>query len=124
MSENIVPLRQRGEERSALARVDAAAVVRLAGGQATSLQAARTEVILADLREQRDQMTTLLADLRGRESTGEAQIDDANANLIAVINQGIVQIDLFVARAQVLLAKVTRSGPNQHEAPEQPLADA
>lgn len=100
MSDGIVPLRRRGKERSALAKVDVAAVEMLACGQATSLQVARAEVILADLRGQRDQMTVLLADLRGREPTGEAQIDEANANLIAAINQGIVQIDLFVAQAR------------------------
>ena len=72
----------------------------LVGGQATSLQAARAEVILADLREQRDQMAVLLAHLREREPTGEPQIDEADANLIAAVNQGVVQIDLFVARAR------------------------
>lgn len=100
MSEGIVPLRRRGDERSALARVDTAAVEMLACGQASSLRAARAEAILADLCKQRDQLTTLLADLRGREPTGEPQIDEANANLIAAINQGIVQIDLFVAQAR------------------------
>ena len=100
MSDGIVPLRRRGEEQSALARVDVAAVEMLACGLATSLQIARAEVILGDLREQRDQLTTLLANLRGREPTGEPQIDEANANLIAAINQGIVQIDLFVAQAR------------------------
>ncbi|WP_231106557.1 hypothetical protein, partial [Streptobacillus moniliformis] len=42
----------------------------------------------------------VLADLRGREPTGQAEIDEANANLITAINQGIVQLDLFVAQAQ------------------------
>ena len=101
MGDGIVPLRRRGEEQPALARVDIAAVEMLACGQATSLQVARAEVILGDLREQRDQLTMLLADLRGREPTGEAQIDEANVNLITAINQGIVQIDLFVAQARV-----------------------
>ena len=100
MGDGIVPLRRKGEERSALARVDVAAVQMLACGQATGLQVARAEVILADLRGQRDQMTVLLADLRGRQPTGEAQLDAANANLITAINQGIVQIDLFVAQAR------------------------
>lgn len=113
MSDGIVPLRRRGEERSALARVDAAAVQLLAGGRATSLQAAQAEVILGDLREQRDQMAALLADLRGRALTGDSQIDNANANLITAINSGIVQIDVFIARAQVFLADTARSGPNQ-----------
>ncbi|WP_342111532.1 hypothetical protein [Methylobacterium sp. SI9] len=110
MSDGIIPLRQRNEGRSALARVDAAAVEMLAGGRATSLQAARAAVILADLREQRDQMNTLLADLRGRGPTGEAQIDEANANLITAINQGIVQIDLFVARARAYAEGATPTG--------------
>ena len=109
MSEGIIPLHRRGEERSALARVDVAAMEMLARGQATSLQAARAEVIIADLREQRDQMTTLLADLRGRELTDDARIDAANANLIAAINYGIVQIDLFIARAQILTAEAAQS---------------
>lgn len=100
MSEGIVPLRRRGEEQSALVRVDAAAMEMLASGQAINLRAARAEVILADLRDQRDQMTALLADLRGRELTGKALIDEANASLITAIDQGIVQIDLFVAQAR------------------------
>ena len=100
MSEGIVPLRRRGEERSALARVDAVAVEMLAGGRAVSLRVARAEVILADLRDKRDQMTALLADLRGRELTGKALIDEANASLITALDQGIVQIDLFVAQAR------------------------
>ena len=113
MSDGIVPLRRRGEEQSALARVDVIAVEMLASGQATSLQAARTAAILADLRDHRDQLTTLLADLRGRKPTGEAQIDEVNDNLITAINQGIVQIDLFIARAQVFAAEVDQSAPNQ-----------
>lgn len=100
MSEGIVPLRRRGEERSALARVDAVAVEMLASGQAISLRGARAEVILADLRDQRDQLTVLLTDLRGRELTGQVLTDEANASLITAIDQGIVQIDLFVAQAR------------------------
>lgn len=100
MSDGIVPLRRRGEEHSALAWVDVAAVEMLADGRATSLQAARAAVILADLRDQRDAMTALLADLRGRELTGEVLIDEASASLITAINRGIVQIDLFVAQAR------------------------
>ena len=57
-------------------------------------------MILADLCDQRDEMTALLADLRGRELTGEVLIDKANASLITAIGQGIVQIDLFVAQAR------------------------
>ena len=72
----------------------------LIGGQAASLQAARVEVILANLREQRDQMATLLADLRGREPTGDVQIAEANTNVVTAINHGIVQIDLFIAQTQ------------------------
>ncbi|MCJ2063806.1 hypothetical protein MKK63_13955 [Methylobacterium sp. J-088] len=110
MSEGIVPLRRRGEERSALAYVDATAVAMLAEGQSTSLQAARVEVILANLREQRNQMTTLLADLWAREPTGEPQIDGANANLITAINQGIVQVDLFIAQARTVAAEAIKAG--------------
>ena len=113
MSEGIVSLRRRGEERSAIARVDAAAVELLAVGQATSLQAARAEIILADMRAQRDQMTALLADLRGREPIDDSRIDEANTNLITAINAGIVQIDLFIARVQVFAAETAQSGPNQ-----------
>ena len=103
MSEGIVPLRKRGQQQKALDRVDVAAVELLASGQATSLQAARAEVILADMREQRDQMMAVLADLRSREPTADPQLDAAHANLITVINDGIVQIDVFMARAQVFL---------------------
>ncbi|MCJ2048472.1 hypothetical protein [Methylobacterium sp. J-070] len=116
MSEGIVPLRRRGEERSALARVDVAAVELLVGGHATNLQAARAQIILADLREQRDQMTSVLADVRGREPTGDPEIDDTNANLITAINSGIVQIDLFIARGQVFLAQAAQPGAYQPEA--------
>ena len=110
MSEGIVPLHQRGEKRSALARVDVAAVELLAGGQATNLQAARAKVILEDLRDHRDQMAVVLADLRRREPTGEAEIDEANANLITAINQGIVQIDLFVAQARAYAEEAIPAG--------------
>ena len=103
MTEGIVPLRRRGEEASHIARIDIAAVELLAGGEATSLQEARAEVILRNLRAQRDQMSSLLADLRGRGWTGDAQIDEVNASLNAAINQGIVQIDLFIAQARVLM---------------------
>ncbi|MCJ2060659.1 hypothetical protein MKL09_29585, partial [Methylobacterium sp. J-048] len=58
MSEGIVPLRRSGEERSPIARVDIAAVELLVSGEAISLQTARAEVILKDLRAQRDQMST------------------------------------------------------------------
>ena len=113
MSEGVVPLRRKGKERSALARVDVAAMELLVGGQATSLQAARAEIILADMRVQRDQMTALLADLRGREPIDDSRIDEANTNLITAINAGIVQIDLFIARVQVFAAETAQSGPNQ-----------
>jgi hypothetical protein len=82
----------------------------LASGQATSLQVARAEVILANLREQRDEMTALLADLRGREPTGKVQIDEANTDLITVINQGIVQIDLFIAQARAYSEGAIQAG--------------
>lgn len=118
MSKGIVPLRRRGKKQTALDRVDVAAVELLAGGQASSLQAARGEVILADLRAQREHMSAVLADVRGRNPTGDAQIDETNANLITAINSGIVQIDLFIARAQVFLAEAAQSGPNQLGAPE------
>lgn len=120
MSEGIVPLRRRGEERTALDRVDVAAVKLLVGGRATSLQTARAEVILADMRAQREQMTAVLSDLRGRELTDDPQINEANGNLITAINQGIVQIDLFIARVQVFAAEAAQSGPNQLKAPDSP----
>jgi len=117
MSDGIVPLRRRGEKQTALDRVDVAAVRLLVGGQATSLQTARAEVILADMRAQREQMKAVLADVRNREPSGYPQVDEANANLITAINYGIVQIDVFIARAQVFLAETARSGPNQPGAP-------
>ncbi|MCJ2135188.1 hypothetical protein MKK69_14180 [Methylobacterium sp. J-026] len=107
MTESIVPLRRKGQQQFALDRVDVAAVELLACGQATSLQAARAEVILADMREQRDQMMAVLADLRSRELTGNPQLDAAHANLITAINDGIVQIDMFIARAQLFTAEAT-----------------
>ncbi|CAA2161226.1 hypothetical protein MBRA_06386 [Methylobacterium brachiatum] len=110
MTKTIIPLRPRGEEHSALARVDITAAELLARGQVVSLQTARAEVILINLRGHRDQMTALLADLRTREPAGDAQIDTANANLIAAINHGVVQIDLFIARAQLVMAEAARSG--------------
>ena len=118
MSEGIVLLRRREEKRSALDRVDVAAMELLVGGQATSLQAARVEVILTDMRAQRDQMTVVLADLRSCEPTGDFLIDEANANLITTISTGIVQIDLFIARARVFVAEVTRLGSNRLGVPE------
>ncbi|MCJ2068407.1 hypothetical protein MKK75_06215 [Methylobacterium sp. J-030] len=116
MSEGIVPLRQKGEAGSALDRFDIAAVALLIGGQAASLQAARAVVILNDLRAQRDQMTAVLVDVRGREPTGDPEIDDTNANLITAINSGIVQIDLFIARGQVFLAQAAQPGAYRPEA--------
>lgn len=110
MSESIVPLRQRGEGWAALAQVDIAATQLLTNGQATSLRAARVEVILADLRVQRDRMSALLADLRGKELTGEGQIDEANADLITAINHGIVQIDLFIAQARAYAEEAVKTG--------------
>ncbi|MCJ2020761.1 hypothetical protein MKK84_25600, partial [Methylobacterium sp. E-065] len=71
---------------------------------------ARAKVILEDLRDHRDQMAVVLADLRGREPTGEAEIDEANANLITAINQGIVQIDLFVAQARAYAEEAIPAG--------------
>ena len=109
VTETIIPLRPRSEEHSALARVDVTAVELLARGQAASLQAARTQVILINLRGHRDQMTALLADLRAREPAGDVQIDTANAGLVAAINHGVVQIDLFIARAQLLMAETAQS---------------
>lgn len=107
MSDGIIPLRRKGEERSALAQVDIAAVGMLISGQATSLNAARAAVILADLHKQRDQLTTMLADLQGRASTGNAQIDEVNAELITVINRGLVNIDQFAEQARVHAEKAT-----------------
>ena len=92
-----------------LARVDVAAIELLIGGHATNLQAARAQIILADLRAQRDQMTAVLADVRGREPTGDPEIDDTNANLITAINQGIVQIDLFIAQARLFTAETAQA---------------
>ncbi|TXN71449.1 hypothetical protein [Methylobacterium sp. WL6] len=110
MSRQIIPLRRQGAEQSALARIDVAAVALLAGGQATSLQAARAEVILADLRLRRDEMTALLSDLRSRETSRLPHIDVANANLIVAIVQGVVQVDLFIAQAQGLLEMIEQPG--------------
>ena len=115
MSQGIVPLRRRGQKQATLNRVDVAAVKLLVSGQATSLQAARAEVILADLRAQRDQMTAVLADMRNREPTGDPRLDEANANLITAINSGLVQVGLFIARAQVFLAEAAKPGPNLPE---------
>lgn len=109
MSEAIVPLRRKGPKPAALDRVDVSAMELLADGRTTSLQAARAEVILADMRGQRDEMTVVLADVRSREPTGDPQVDEANANLVAAIKHGIVQIDLFIARAQVFLAEAAQS---------------
>lgn len=109
MSEAIVPLRRKGPKPTALDRVDVSAMELLADGRTTSLQAARAEVILADMRAQRDEMAVVLADVRSREPTGDPQVDEANANLVAAINHGIVQIDLFIARAQVFLAEAAQS---------------
>lgn len=124
MSDGIVPLRQKGDELSALARVDVAAVEMLASGQVSSLQIARAEVILANLREQRDHMAALLADLREREPTGKVQIDDTNANLITAINTGIVQIDLFIARGRVFSAQAAQPEAHQPEVSERSPTDA
>jgi hypothetical protein len=107
MSDGIVLLRGRGEERSALARVDVEAVGLLAEGQATTLQAARAAVILANLRDQREQMAALLADLQRRAPTGDGQIDRVNADLIIAINRGIVQIDKVTAQVRVRTEEVT-----------------
>ena len=110
MTEPIIPLRPRGDGQPSLARFDLVAAELLAGGRVRSLQAARVEAILMDLRVQREQMSTLLADLRSRESTGDPHVDAVNANLIYAINQGIVQVDLFIARAGVLANDTAQSG--------------
>ncbi|MCJ2048122.1 hypothetical protein [Methylobacterium sp. J-070] len=117
MSQGIVPLRRRGQEQAALNRVEVAAVKLLVSGQATSLQAARAEVILADLRAQRDQMTAVLADMRNREPIGDPRLDEANANLITAINSGLIQVGLFIARAQAFLAETAKPVPNLPESP-------
>ena len=109
MTETIILLRPRGERQSPLAGVDVTAMELLTTGQAPNLQAARAEVILADLRVQRDHLTTLLADLRRRKSTADAQADETGANLVTAINSGIIQIDLFIARAQVFVAEASQS---------------
>ena len=106
MSRGIIPLRPKGPEHSALVRIDVAAAALLSEGLAASLQGARAEVILTDLRLRRDEMSMLLSDLRGREPTSDLQIDDANANLIAAIVQGLVQVDLFIAQARGLLERI------------------
>ncbi|MCJ2068539.1 hypothetical protein MKK75_06925 [Methylobacterium sp. J-030] len=118
MSEGIVPLRQKGEASSALDRFDIAAVALLIGDQAASLQAARAVVILNDLRAHRGQMTAVLVDVRGREPTGDPLIDEANANLVTAINSCIVQIDLFIARGQLILKEAAPSGANHPEVPK------
>ena len=124
MSREIIPLRPKGAEQSALARIDVAAVALLAGGQATSLQAARAEVILADLRLRRDEMTALLSDLRSRETSRLPHIDAANANLIVAIVQGLVQIDLFIAQARGLIERTEQPGVPQPQALRQALKGA
>ena len=86
MTQTIIPLRPRGGRQSSLARIDPVAVELLASGKATNLQAARIEAILTDMGLQRDQLTTLLADLRGQKSFGYTQDDAANADLITAIN--------------------------------------
>ena len=113
MSQGIIPLRPKGGDQSALARIDVAAVALLADGQALSLQAARAEAILTDLRLQRDEMALVLAGLRERELTGAPEIDTANTNLVTAIRQGIVQIDLFIAQTRSLLEKTLQSAVPQ-----------
>lgn len=117
MTETIIPLRPRGEGEPTLARIDRVAAELLAGGRAASLLGARAEVLLTDLRAQRDHLTALLADLRGQEPTGDAQTDATDANLIAAINSGIVQIDLFIARTRAFVAEAARSGSDRSSAP-------
>jgi len=121
MSREIIPLRPKGPEHSALARIDVAAATLLSKGLVTSLQGARAEVILTDLRLRRDEMSTLLSDLRSREPTRVAHIDDANANLIAAIVQGLVQIDLFIAQARGLLERIEQPDAPQLNASSQAL---
>ena len=124
MSREIIPMRLKGGEQSALARIDVAAVALLSRGRAASLQTARAEVILTDLRLRRDEMTTLLSNLRGREPTGVLQIDAANANLITAIHQGVVQVDLFIAQARSLLERTKQPGSPQLGASGQRLKGA
>lgn len=120
MAGTIIPLRPRDEDHSALARVDVTAAEMLAQGQAATLQAARVAVILADLRGHRDQMTALLADLRARRPTEDPGIDTANANLLTAIDQGVVQIDLFIARAQMFEAEAAHCDANAGSARLEP----
>ncbi len=100
MSAAIVPLRRGNERQSALARVDVIAAERLASGQASNLQVARAEIILADMQTQRQQLVQLLAELRKREKSGDAIVDEADAVLITATDLGLIQIDLFIAQAQ------------------------
>ena len=110
MTGTITPLRPRGKGQSSLARFDLVAAELLRAGRASNLQTARIEVILADLREQRGHLAAMLADLRGREPTGYAQVDGPNAGLITAIDRGIVELDLFIARVRVIQDTSARSG--------------
>lgn len=123
MSRRVIPLRPIGNENSAVARIDIAAVALLSGGHAASLQAARAEAILADLRLRRDEMTMLLSEMRGREPTGVLQVDAAQANLIIAISEGVVQVDRFIAQAQGSLERFEPSRAAQPDASGQTLKD-
>ncbi len=104
----IIPLRGKDETGSALARVDVIAIERLASGQAINLQIARAEVILAELRVHRDQLVDLLTDLQRRKLSDDADIDEANAKLVAAVTSGLVQIDHFITQAHALVERDLR----------------
>jgi hypothetical protein len=54
-------------------------------------------------------MATLLTDLQSQDLTNKPHIDGADAHLIMVINEGIVQIDLFIAQAQVYAKRLSKT---------------
>ena len=123
MKPKVIPLRRKGGDQAPIARIDAAAAVLLSEGGTTNLQAARAEVILSNLRLQRDELTTLLLDLRSREATRVPHLDAANAKLATTIDQGIVQIDLLIGHAKGLLERTEHAEVPQPGALRQVLKD-
>lgn len=96
MADKIIPLRPTNIQTAALARFDKLAAELLAEGQAATLTAARIDAVLKQTRADRSELALVLEDLQARAPTGNAQLDQANADLRAFAAEGVSHIDMLI----------------------------
>ncbi len=114
MTASVVPLPLKG---SALQSLDATAAEMLAAGRATTLTAARISLLLESVQAKRSELVAVIDDLQSRPPSGNAQVDQANADLSVEAVKGPGQIDQVIRLLEIMQPKTAirtrRAEPGQ-----------